>query len=179
MSSERHPGKSRPEDWDLLADESAAPHDREGAMLRLCADGHATRLIPHAEAWLGHPAPLLREAALTVLLLWRGSPERLPPAFAILHGDPHWRVRISAAALLGGLSGSFPETRDEILRHLVMQLEADEDEDAQMGIYEALLKALIPERADRPKLPGDARGWDRARDVDWSLLAPWRGPTAG
>lgn len=175
MSKHRgRPPKSSPADWSLLDDENAPVHERSSAMTNLCADGHSADLVPHAEQWLKHAQPLLRETGVKLLLLWRGSTEHLPIIFEMLHNDPSWWVRPAIAELLVNEQAFTAETRDEILRHVVRQLEADEDADAQMGIYGALLEALIPKRADRPKLPSDARGWDRERDVDWSLLAPWR-----
>lgn len=166
-------GKSTPADWGLLHDESAPVADRASVLSHLCADGHMVKLLGVAEAWLTHREPLLRHEGLKVLLLRHGSVAHLPHAFRALHDDPKWWVRDGAADLLVGDWILGPQTGDEIVRHLVQQLEVDEDEDAQMGIYEALLKALIPRRADRPKLPSDADKWDRARDVDWALLAPW------
>lgn len=173
------PPKSTPADWDRLDDEAAPVHERSIAMVNLCADGYSAKLVPHAEAWLEHASPLLRESGVKLLLLWRSSTAHVPVILKMLHTDPSWWVRPAIARLLVGDWILGAENRDEILGHLVRQLEVDEDEDAQMGIYGALLEALIPKVADRPKLPSDARGWDRDRDVDWSLLAPWRASNAG
>lgn len=172
------PPKSASADWSLLEDQDAPVHERSSAMTRLCADGHSAKLVPQAEAWLEHPQPLLRETAVKLLLLWRGSTQHLPVIFEMLHTDPSWWVRPAIADYLVGEWVFTSETRDDILRHIVQQLEVDEDADAQMGLYRALLKAFIPKRADRPKLPSDARAWDRDRDVDWSLLGPWRAPAS-
>lgn len=166
--------KASPRDWVCLVDEQAAPDERASSMLKLCADGHLEKLVPVAEEWLRHHQPLLRHKAMQVLMIWQESARHLPKVFEKLHHDPTWWVRAGAASLLVGDWILRDDNRDEILSHLVHQLEVDDDEDAQMAIYEDLLKAIIPDRSQRPELPDEAHGWDRARDVDWSLLAPWR-----
>lgn len=176
--NDARPPKSTPGDWQLLDDENAPVHERASAMTNLCADGHSERLVRHAEAWLTHEKPLLRMTGAKLLLLWRGSTEHLPVAFEMLHADPSWWVRPGVADLLIGRSIFNPQTGDEIMCHLVQQLEAEQDDDVQLRIYEVLLRALFPQRADRPKVPSDADRWDRQRDVDWALLAPWRDSAA-
>lgn len=160
--------------WVLLIDESADPIERTFALGRLRRLGHIDALVPQAEAWLTNPSPHLRSEALQFLTIFNASDRHLPAAFAILHHDPSWWVRAGAARDLVGRWMFTENTRDEILCHLVQQLEVDDDEDAQMSIYGSLLEVLIPDRDKRPRLPSDTHGWDRARDVDWSLLAPWR-----
>ncbi|MEZ4435434.1 MAG: hypothetical protein R3F65_23775, partial [bacterium] len=151
----RHRSKTPPPlaDWVCLVDEAADPNERINALVRLRRAGHLDRLWPVADEWLSHPTPLLRAEALSLLMIWARRPtDHLSRVFNVLHHDPSWWVRADAGRLLVDPLRGIVEERDLILRHVVQQLEVDEDEDTQMSLYESLLAAIIPDRDKRPRL---------------------------
>jgi HEAT repeat protein len=168
--------KHLPGDEQLIHDESADVVERASAFSRLASDG-VRSIRPVAVEWLAHEDPLLRGEAIGKLITYWEEDADVEAGLLMLAGDPAWDVRSSAAYSLGSylfrseaLENREPKHKRRILAALIRQLETDPDDFVQAACYEALVRALVPGGAS----PTLSDPFDREREVDWDLLAPWR-----
>ncbi|MGH7562550.1 MAG: HEAT repeat domain-containing protein [Gemmatimonadales bacterium] len=112
---------------------------------------------------IGHPSPLVREEALSLLLSgWKEADVRAD-ALAALRHDPDFGVRTTAAIGLAGVSSEATAQQDtEVLAAVVR--DTNEDVDVRRAAYEAL--CLIHRRP----VPPLNRAFDVDRDVDVEWL---------
>ena len=169
--------KQHPGDLQLIRDESGNVADRASALYRLAidclrfGDNDREMLVAFTKEWLSHREPMLRAEAVTLLLRVWELDDQLWVVIDRLHNDEDPSVRSNAALSLSFYLENTQTHRALILSTLVKRLECDEDDIVQGSCYLELLKHLAPELAD-DEIPFD---FDRMRDVDWELLAPWRG----
>jgi HEAT repeat protein len=161
-----------PEDLAVFADRTADPILRERALSRLAhwEKGKYDHLEPEIAKLLDDPDPGIRGAALrTLLYAWqRAAYFDRAMKMLLSQPDPAYSVRSDAAFSLGGFAQLTGQRRDEAIRALVRALRSDEDWSVQAACYEALLELVAPDRSRH--LPDE---FDRDRDVDWALLAPY------
>lgn len=121
---------------------------------------------------IDHEDPVVREEALSVLLVkWTDIRYRRRAAMALID-DPDFGVRARAA--LGLASVCSEATRGEDIRLLLRTLcDSEEDPETRRSSYEALF--LIAGRHD---FPTRARPFEAERDVDWSWVDELRLETA-
>jgi|GEM_PF-4769975 len=160
--------KSTPDDDRIVQDEAAKPLDRVSAMARLAFD-QFHEFEPVFAELLCHPSEPLREQAVISLVgTWR-LPQYLDTAIQMLHTDPIWYVRTSAALALRTYVQRTGQQRERICLELTRCVLHDPDTSVQKLCYAELLQLLAPER-DWSELPDD---FERERDVDWPLLQPY------
>ncbi len=116
-----------------MADERENYLVREGAMIGLIKLGRVD-LAPNAEPLLGHPEPLLRQAACRVLGHFRHAPSAAKLAER-LRGDTSAHVRHEAARALGCLPAS-----QTTMRPLAEGLQSKEP-GTRLSCHEALVAA--------------------------------------
>jgi HEAT repeat protein len=166
--------KSTPQDKILMLDETANPAERASAIMRLAADKIYDIELDLVHL-LNHPSPFIREEAIKVLIgLW-GKMDYLGNAVNLLHSDPDWSVRSTAAFSLSQYVRLYNNKIQElIIRELAQQLYKDEDTSVQKICYEEILQILAQERGWTSKkwtsLPDY---FDRDRDVDWEIIKPY------
>jgi hypothetical protein len=152
----------------LLLDTNADPIDRANALWCMRSDG----VIGHEElvvSWLQEPEHSLRAEAHRTLLHW-GRAEWVPLSIERATTDPDDRVRRSLCFDFRDAVYDFPEFRTPLLRTLVHAVEHDAVEAVAETAYRSLRYILLELRDIEQSNPS----FDRARDVDWALLAPYR-----
>jgi hypothetical protein len=152
-----------------LLDERADPLDREYALRCMRYDGvrlHEGLVISLAE----HLSPLLRARALEVLLAW-DVPGWFEAVLERLVRDPSPIVRRRLAFALGATTLGRSERTERVVRALIDRIEHDGDDRVALIAYEAAHLVLVPETG---WLTLNPEWFDRRRDVDWLLLAPYR-----
>jgi hypothetical protein len=165
--------KFKPERERQLLDPNEDPIDRANAITCLESDG----VVKHENiivSFLDNPSPELRAAAIKILLRW-GRFEYTELAIDWLKHDHDEHVRgtmTSALAYVAHVGQHF----DAIARALVFALENDNDRDVARRAYEAARVIIVPEDWFATKIDVDT--FDRRRDVDWNLLAPYRTSTS-
>lgn len=163
--------KSKPEDEQILVNESIDAPTRIDSMVRLAFDGFGDYIHPVLNSWLTHPDFLLRSEAIQMLLEFWGHQKYVPIAEDILLTDSEWLVRKTASRSLSTFAIKFIEGKkyeEQIIKSLLYSLIRDEDIFVQRQDYEGLLKIL------KIKNPvEDLKHFDRERDVDWNQLEPY------
>lgn len=159
--------KSTPADDALVTDETASPGKRAAALTNIGVD-QLVQFEPQVAALLNHPEYQLRGKAIRVLVgLW--SLDRyLEAALRLLQRDPEWPVRVDAAIALGMFVKFANRDRDRVLRELTVCLMRDEEWAVQKRCYEELMDLLGRSSLDVPNM------FERERDVDLTLIAPYR-----
>lgn len=163
--------KSTLEDEIMLLDENASPPDRVNSMKKLASDGFGDKIHPVLDNWLNHSHFLLRDAAVSMLLVSWGQQKYVGKVIEMLHNDTDWSVRGTAATALANFSKEFIEGskyEQKIVGELLISLLKDEDEFVQRDSYKGLYK-LIKGECER----SDENEFARNRDVDWDLLQPY------
>jgi HEAT repeat protein len=125
-------------------------------------------LHPAVAALLEHEDPIVREEALSLLLVKWSLRQYRPKAAAMLLQDEDFGVRGRAAIGLAAVSD--PSTRREDVAVLVRTLkDADEDMETRRASYEALLLMT-----NRDEFPSYSKAFVPERDVDWGLIETLR-----
>jgi hypothetical protein len=163
--------KSKPEDEQILTDESIDAPTRIDSMIRLAFDGFSDLIHPVLDKWLTNPYFLLRSEAIQMLLEFWGHQKYVPIAENMLFDDSEWLVRKTASRSLSAFALKFIEGEkyeERITSSLLESLVRDESIFVQRQDYEGLLKILKIKNS-----VGEIDYFDRNRDVDWSLLQPY------
>jgi hypothetical protein len=123
--------------------------------------------------FLNSADPLVRGAALRVLVYEWATYELSDECLSMLETDPDEFVRISAAGCLGSIH---EKTRNpNVARRLAAVVQQqDENPFVREFAYSGLLLVLGVEVRD---LPSSARDFDLVADVDWPLVAKWAAET--
>jgi hypothetical protein len=154
-----------------LLDPDARPADRANAITCMRSD----EIVRHEElivSFLDHVSPHLRSAALDILVTW-GRYEYVPLALQRLASDEDEIVRGQMTMTLA-TAAHFGRDFDLIARALVSAVERDPDRDVARRAYKAARVILVPEDWFATRI--DEEAFDRTKDVDWTLLAPYRTP---
>jgi hypothetical protein len=165
--------KFSPERERQLLDSGEDPVNRANAITCMQSDG----IVRHEDlivSFIDHESPDLRAAAIKILLRW-GRFGYLQMALDWLKRDPDEHVRgvmTSAVAYVAHVGQHF----DLIARALVEAVERDPDIDVARDAYVAARVIIVPEDWFATKIDVDT--FDRRRDVDWNLLAPYRTSTS-
>jgi hypothetical protein len=167
--------KTKPGDRDLAANAQADPVDRVGALRRLLADGEIETIRPIVEPLALHPSPILRDAALSYLLIYLELDEYVPVALDRLAQGLTPAVHDEdASILLGATNAAFSlgfyalETGRQkplVYRALANALEQSDHPSVQRACYEALRRG---EGHESPMLQFQ---FVRERDVNQHFLA--------
>lgn len=159
-----------PDDLRALSDRDADPADRQRALSRLAhwEVGKYAHLETTIVSLLDDEDAMVRGAAYKTLLAWKLD-QYLTRAADALKNDTESDVRQDVAFALARYAVATRKDVPRILGWLVDALDIDEDVYVQREIYEGILKILAPDR-DAP----ETENFDRVRDVDWKLLAPYR-----
>jgi hypothetical protein len=156
-----------------LLDPNEDPVNRANAIACMQADG----VVRHEEliaSFVDHQSPHLRSAAIKMLLRWDRF-GYLPLALDLLKNDPERVVRgtmTQAIAYVAHVGQHF----DEIARALVAAIENDPDPGVARYAYQAARVIIVPENWLDTRVNDE--NFDRQRDVDWNLLAPYRAPAS-
>lgn len=163
--------KSTLEDEIMLLNENASPPDRVNSMKKLASDGFGDKVHPVLDDWLSHSHFLLRDAAVSMLLISWGQQKYLGKVIEMLHNDTDWSVRGTAATALSNFSKEYVEGKkyeEQIIKELLISLLNDEDEFVQRDSYKGLYKLIKGERER-----SDENEFTRNQDVDWKMLQPY------
>jgi hypothetical protein len=160
--------KSTPDHDRLLGDERADPVDRVEAMRCIAAD-RLMHLEPQVAELLEHANDMLREQAISTLVMQWQLANYVPVALRMLTGDPSPSARGRAANVLAEFVRYTALEKDTIVAALIHALKNDPHEYVYTDAYHGLVRILAPERKSST-LPDPI---DRERDIDWTLLAPY------
>jgi hypothetical protein len=153
----------------LLLDPSANPIDRADALISMRSD----RLVKHeplVASLVEHPNGHLRAEALHTLLQWNRE-AWVAKAIELAAHDQDDRARGILARELAYSGNNYPKYREDILRCLAGIIENDPNDLVSATAYSSLRYLLL----DNDRHPKVAElGFDRRRDVDWSLVEPYR-----
>lgn len=163
-----------PDDLRALSDSRADPSARARALSRLAywEKGKYDHLEGAVAALLDDESPFLRgEAAKTLLAGWKREKyvDRVSK-FLLEDRSEDWVGRVDSAFALGQFAIYTGKRKEDVARVLVRALKNDPDVAVQTRSYEQLLRLLAPDR-DVPSF--DEYEFDRQKDVDWALLAPY------
>jgi hypothetical protein len=149
----------------ILLDENEHGVNRAWALLAMRIDGvvrHEALIL----SWLDSPDVDLRGEALNTLAKWKGDEYYSLALERALHDPDEWGRKYAANALCR-IAIELPRYEDEVLRLLVRMVESDE-----------LFVAFCAHNYAREILGFErqiiSRIFDREKDVDWQLLAPYR-----
>ncbi len=149
-------------------DPTAYAPDRANALWCMRSDG----VIRHEDVvtnWLQSPEHSLRAEAHRTLLHW-GREEWVPLSIERARTDPDDRVRRSLCFDFWSAAYDFPKFRAKILRALAHAIEHDPVEAVAETAYRSLRYIVLELRTIEPS----NHTFNRTRDVDWTLLAPFR-----
>lgn len=164
--------KFSPQKERALLDGAASPVERASAIACMRSD----RIMRHEDLLIGlvdHPSPHLRAEALRTLLSWDRE-EWIPLALERATSDEDEYPRNCLALDLGRVGHALPHHRDAVVRVLVKVVESDPDERVAGWAYGSL-RYLLAHEGVVPRCPKN--DFDRHRDVDWTLLDPFRSTT--
>jgi hypothetical protein len=156
---------SLPGDEALLGDEAAPVEARVAALQRLAAD-RRYELEEAVRNLVVHPDPALRGAAMLELCrTWRRW-EKTEDCWDMLHHDPGWQARASAAGATAAFVVGAGVFRQSHLQHLARAVVEDDDPRVQRAAWVQVLAIL----GDNRPVPED---FDPSRDVDLALIEPY------
>jgi hypothetical protein len=130
------------------------------------------RLLEHEPLiakYVAAGCPVRGDALKTLIGRW-GLPKYLPVAFDALRRDPSEVICGEVITALYLYAKCCDDHREEILREIAVA--AVSDHDVAASAYQTFLELVAPER-DRDFMDELDFEFDKDRDVDWQLIAPY------